>query len=97
MTTDTYHFDGTDLSEDQLLKVEEPRLRAEQSKIMTEQASGLWDEKEKTEDGRQWLAARIRCGIAIASILRRTNTGPAKAGKGKKKVDLAAIEAELLE
>lgn len=94
----TYPFDGKDLTEADLLAVDEPRLRAEQVKIMAEQAEGLWDKWEaESPEGEARVAARIRTGIAITAILRRTNTGPAKAGKGRKKVDLQAIEAELLE
>lgn len=98
--TDTYPFDGRQLTEAELLAVDESTLRAEQSRIMREQADGTWDRWEaEGEAGELKVAARIRTGIAITAILRRTNTGPAKAGgaKGKRKADLAAIEAELLE
>lgn len=93
---DQFAFDGQVLTEAQLLEIEEPRLRAEQARIMQEQASGLWNEWEK-QGTPEKVEARVRTGIAIAAILRRQNTGPAKAPRGRKtKVELEAIEDALL-
>lgn len=95
---DTFPFDNRVLTEAQLLEVSEPELRAEQARIMTEQATGLWNEWEK-QGHPEKVEARVRTGIAIAAILRRQNTGPAKApGRkaAKEKVDLAAIQEALL-
>lgn len=76
-------------------ELELARLRKEQQEIMVEQASGAWDQPDVKPE---WLQARVRRGIEIASILRRTNTGPAKPAKaGRKKVDIEAVEASLLE
>lgn len=76
--------------------LEVAKLRKEQSEIMAEQASGKWDEPNVDPT---WLQARVRRGIEIASILRRTNTGPSKPKASKKKpaVDIEAVEASLLE
>ena len=81
---------------------------------MAEQASGAWDWPCKgidlnsstiktftsKEEHDEWVRQRVARGIIVASMLRRTNTGPAKAtgvrGKGKKKVDLEAINDDLL-
>ena len=93
---DHFPFDNQVLTEAQLLEVDEPRLRAEQGRIMSEQASGLWNEWEKAGTPEK-IEARVRTGIAIAAILRRQNTGPAKApGRKKTKVELEAIEDMLL-
>lgn len=93
---DLFPFDGQTLTEAQLLEVDEPRLRAEQGRIMSEQASGLWNQWEQQGQPEK-VEARVRTGIAIAAILRRQNTGPAKApGRKRTKVELEAIEDMLL-
>ena len=90
---DKFAFDNKVLSEAELLEVEEPRLRQEQAQIMKEQSSGLWNEWETKGEGHK-VEARVRTGIAIAAILRRQNTGPAKPSKKKIK-DVVNLE-ELL-
>lgn len=75
------------------------KLKAELDDILKEQAGGRWDEAEK-EGKADWVQLRVRRCIELTSILRRTNTGPAKAGgrgKTKKpKMDLESIKNDLL-
>jgi hypothetical protein len=73
------------------------KLKAEQDEIMREQASGAWDRKGVDPE---WVRTRIKRGIEVTALLRRTNTGPAKPKSsrrgGKGKVDVEAITEELL-
>lgn len=80
------------------------KLKSEQDEIMREQASGAWDKPfdgESQEAFELRVQQRIRRGIEVTSELRRTNTGPPKskasAKRGKKVIDLEAINRELLE
>jgi len=79
------------------------KLKAELDDLLKEQASGRWDkplEGETNEIHEAWVQGRVRRTIELTSILRRTNTGPAKAkgarGKAKPKLDIASIKADLL-
>jgi hypothetical protein len=75
------------------------QLKAELVEITKEQASGAWD-KAEAEGRAEWVQSRVKRAIELTSILRRTNTGPAKP-KGaraskKTKPDAASIKADLL-
>lgn len=71
------------------------KLKAEQDEIMREQASGAWDKEGVDLD---WVRSRIKRGIEVTALLRRTNTGPAKPKSKRRggKVDIEAITEELL-
>jgi hypothetical protein len=73
------------------------KLKSELDEILKEQAGGKWENADPT-----WVQSRVKRTIELTSILRRTNTGPAKPksarAKGKRgpSVDLASIKADLL-
>lgn len=81
-------------------------LQQEHQDIIKEQASGAWDPPEGADPAAlaahaEKVQSRIRRAIEVIAILRRTNTGPAKAGgsrakRGKAQVDIAAIKEDLL-
>ena len=91
ISDDKFAFDNKVLTEAELLEVEEPRLRHEQAQIMREQSSGLWNEWEAKGEGHK-VEARVRTGIAIAAILRRQNTGPAKPASKRKLKETVNLE-----
>jgi len=91
ISDDKFAFDNKVLTEAELLEVDEPRLRHEQAQIMREQSSGLWNEWEAKGEGHR-VEARVRTGIAIAAILRRQNTGPAKPASKRKLKETVNLE-----
>ncbi len=75
------------------------KLKAEQDEIMREQASGIWDKNKDDLKHQAWVMSRIKRGIVVTALLRRTNTGPAKPKskrRGGAKIDIEAITEELL-
>ena len=57
---------------------------------------------QPSEDGLSkfdfWVSSRIKRGIELTAILRRTNTGPARPkGRSKKAVDVEAVRNFLLD
>lgn len=81
-------------------------LTALQREILTEQTSGAWEPRdgESQADADERITSRIRRGIEIVALLRRTHTGPAKPKTAKaaktpkrSKANLEAINASLLE
>jgi len=75
-------------------------LQNELNQLMKDQAAGLL-EKQPSESEEQWklrTAARVKRGIEITSILRRSNTGPAapKARKARSKQDMEGLAKNLL-
>ena len=79
-------------------------LTRERDNLRNEQLSGKWDEPSagvSQEAHDKFVQTQLRRAIEINSILRRTNTGPAKPGSKrasrKKPIDIEAIRADLLE
>lgn len=77
------------------------KLEQELRDIRKEQLSGAWATEGKEGDALSTLElhiqSRIKRAIEITAILRRTNTGPAKAkGRSKKSVDIDALNDALL-
>ena len=81
-------------------------LTALQREIMSEQASGKWELQEGETEAQHAarVPPRIRRGITIVALLRKTHTGPAKPKAGakaprgrKSKVNVEEISASLLE
>lgn len=84
-------------------------LRAEFNEIMRESDSGRFNyqgdpnDKEAMAKHAEWVRSRVKRGIELSTILRRQNTGPARAkpagrGRGKKPaIDQAAILQNLLD
>lgn len=75
-------------------------LNSELNQLMKDQAAGLLKQQpNETEDAwKTRTAARMKRGIELTAILRRSNTGPA-APKGKKKVaskDMTGLAKSLL-
>jgi len=74
-------------------------LQNELNQLMKDQAAGLF-EKQPSETDEQWKArsaARVKRGIEITLILRRTNTGPAAPKKRKgKNIDMEGLAKNLL-
>ena len=74
-------------------------LSNELSQLMKDQAAGML-EPQKGETDEQWqtrTALRVKRGIEITSILRRSNTGPAAPRKRKAaKADLEGLAKNLL-
>lgn len=75
--------------------------------IQLEQHEGKWnftgDEKdaEAMANHAEYVRSRVRRGIELTALLRRSNTGPAKpggkrAGRKAPPIDLQAVEDELL-
>lgn len=96
-------MNDVDISE--LMKLEPPVLDLKLKELMVEQAQRKWiyehrgsEQQKLTEpEFASWVQGRVKMGIAISSILRRTNTGPAKAPKrGKAAPDLSAISEDML-
>lgn len=81
-------------------------LHKEFNEITVEQNSGAWDykgdpnDKAAIEKHEEYVRSRVKRGIELVAILRRSNTGPAKAKpakRGKPAIDLVAAAASLLE
>lgn len=77
------------------------KLDNELKQLQRDQAAGLLDKPQGGETQEQFelrCSARVRRGIEITSILRRTNTGPAapKRGKKAKDVDMEGLAKSLL-
>lgn len=78
-------------------------LERELKEIRKEQLSGAWSTEGKEGEALLKLEAhiqtRIKRAIEITAILRRTNTGPAKAKTSRAKkaaIDLDALNNDLL-
>lgn len=61
-------------------------LKGELDDLIKEQAGGGWDFKEGDKQAHDtWVSSRVKRCIELTALLRRTNTGPAKAGgRGKR-------------
>lgn len=80
-----------------------PMLIAELEALKKEQMEGKWKPEAKLEaqtpdDFEVWVSSRIRRGVELTTILRRSNTGPANSKKkpSKKAANMEAVKAALL-
>src|SRR5437667_13971 len=77
------------------------KLDEELKQLMKDQAAGLLERQpNETEDvWKDRTAKRMKRGVEITSILRRTNTGPAapkRKGRSSKNVDMEGLAKNLL-
>jgi len=91
------------------IEVDFVQAEAELRLLTREQLEGKWDYKGPSEDAQakrafdEGILPKIKRCIELTAILRRTNTGPAKAtgARGKRKAkaapDLERIKASLLD
>ena len=76
-------------------------LERELKKIRQAQLSGAWSPGDKAgselEAHETMVQQKVKRAIEILSLQRRSNTGPAKAkGRGKKSINLEALNSEML-